>query len=52
MHEAALSGAGAVTVSPDIMLKLAEHPLTDMSVAQFQKDWQSVYGKNKYIYNL
>lgn len=52
VHEVALAGAGAVTVSPDIMLKLAEHPLTDMSVEQFQKDWQSVYGKGKCIYNL
>ena len=52
VHEVALAGAGAVTVSPDIMLKLAEHPLTDMSVENFQQDWQSVYGKGKCIYNL
>ena len=52
VHEVALAGAGAVTVSPDIMLKLAEHPLTDMSVAHFQEDWQSFYGKGKCIYNL
>ena len=52
VHEVALAGAGAVTVSPDIMLKLVEHPLTDMSVENFQQDWQSVYGKGKCIYNL
>jgi len=31
---------------------LAEHPLTDMSIAQFQRDWTGVYGAGKCVYNL
>ncbi len=36
----------------DIMKKLASHPLTDMSVEQFTKDWEGQYGKGKLIHNL
>ncbi len=52
VHEVSLSGCQSVTVTPDMMWKIAEHPLTDMSVEQFEKDWQSVYGMGKKIYNL
>ena len=52
VHEVALAGAESVTVSSDIMWKLAEHPLTDMSVEQFTKDWETLYGKGKCAYNL
>ena len=52
VHEVAVAGCQSVTIAPDIMWKLAEHPLTDMSVAQFTKDWENIYGKDKKIYNL
>ena len=52
MHEVALAGTHSVTVGADIMLKLARHPLTDMSVEQFTKDWTAQYGDVKCIYNM
>ena len=52
VHEVALAGTHSVTVGSDIMWKLARHPLTDMSVDQFVKDWNDQYGEGKKIYNL
>lgn len=52
VHEVALTGAQSVTVNPEIMDKLLEHPLTDWSVEQFIKDWETVYGKGKVTNNL
>lgn len=52
VHEVALTGAQSVTVGSEILWKLAEHPLTDMSVEQFTKDWENQYGTGKYIYNM
>lgn len=51
VHEVSLAGCQSVTVAPDIMWRIAEHPLTDMSVELFHKDWQSIYG-NKCVYQL
>lgn len=47
VHSCSLSGAQAVTVNPEILDKMLEHPLTDWSVDQFIKDWESVYGEGK-----
>ena len=52
VHEVALAGTHSVTVGSDIMWKLARHPLTDMSVEQFTKDWTEQYGSGKCIYNM
>lgn len=52
VHEVALTGAQSVTVNAEIMDKLLEHPLTDWSVEQFIKDWETVYGKGKVTNNL
>ncbi|GAA0742994.1 fructose-6-phosphate aldolase [Clostridium oceanicum] len=52
VHEVALTGAQSVTVNAQIMDKLLEHPLTDWSVEQFIKDWETVYGKGKVTNNL
>ncbi len=52
VNEVSLAGCHAITISPDLMWKLAEHPLTDMSIELFTKDWCSVYGEGKCIYNL
>lgn len=43
--EVALAGAGASTVSPDVMKKLLAHPATDMSIAGFNSDWKKAFGK-------
>ncbi len=42
MHvvEAAKLGADVVTLPPDVMRKLAQHPLTDKGLAAFLADWQ------------
>lgn len=44
VHAVSLAGAQSVTVNPEIFDKLLEHPITDWSVDQFVKDWESVYG--------
>ncbi len=43
MHvvESALIGADVVTVPPDVMRKLARHPLTDKGLEAFLRDWES-----------
>ncbi len=51
VHECAQVGCHAVTVSPDIFKMLISHPLTDVAIAGFEKDWQGVYG-NKQLLDL
>ncbi len=45
VHTVSLSGAHSITVNPEIMDKMLEHPLTDWSVNQFITDWEGIYGK-------
>jgi len=47
VHSVSLTGAQSVTVNPEILDKMLEHPLTDWSVDQFISDWESVYGRGK-----
>lgn len=47
VHRAALCGCHSVTVAPDVMFNLIKHPLTDVALAGFEKDWTSVYGDKK-----
>lgn len=42
--DTALAGCHYATVSPEVLYALAKHPLTDIAVDGFDKDWQSVYG--------
>ncbi|MCP4178022.1 MAG: fructose-6-phosphate aldolase [bacterium] len=51
VHETILNGAKSVTVNPETFERLLYHPLTDWSIDQFDKDWQSVYG-NKLTLDL
>ena len=44
VHRCASVGCHSVTVSADILRKVISHPMTDAAVADFDKDWQSVYG--------
>jgi transaldolase len=39
--QSALIGADVCTVPPDVLRKLAEHPLTDKGLAAFLADWQA-----------
>lgn len=43
MHviEAALIGADVATIPPDVLRKLAHHPLTDKGLEVFLKDWEN-----------
>lgn len=40
--EAALAGADVATVPFDVFAKLIQHPLTDIGLQRFLKDWQKV----------
>ena len=40
--EAALAGADICTMGMDVLQQLYEHPLTDLAVDQFLKDWAKV----------
>ena len=50
--EVLAAGAHNVTLSPDLVWKLSEHPMTDASVAKFRSAWDSFYGPDKNISNL
>ena len=43
--EVALTGAGAATVSAEVMKKLLAHTTTDTSIAGFTADWKKAFGK-------
>jgi transaldolase len=40
VSQAALAGADVMTAPPEVIRKLAHHPLTDAGLAQFLKDWE------------
>lgn len=42
--ECALAGAGAATVSADVMKKLVQHTTTDTSIVGFANDWKNAFG--------
>ena len=42
--DVALTGAGAATISAEVMRKLLSHTTTDTSIAGFQADWKKAFG--------
>jgi len=40
VSEAALAGADVATIPPDVIRKLAQHPLTDKGLSAFVADWK------------
>lgn len=52
VHEVTLEGADSVTLNPDILESLLNHPLTDSSVSRFVADWENIYGKGKLTVDL
>ena len=52
VNEVSLCGCQAITVSPDVLWKVAEHSLTDLSVQKFTRDWEGVYGEGVCVHNL
>lgn len=49
--QALLSGAMAVTVSPELYTMMLESPLIDSAITKFTEDWAGLYGEKK-IYEL
>ncbi len=45
VNKCASVGCQYVTVGPDILKGVVAHPLTDVAVAGFDKDWAGVYGE-------
>ena len=45
----AMAGCHYATVNPEILYALAAHPLTDIAVQGFDRDWRSVYGDKKVL---
>jgi transaldolase len=39
VHDCAVVGADVITAPPEVIKKLASHPLTDNGLEQFMKDW-------------
>lgn len=44
VHRCALCGCHSVTVSADVLKSLITHPMTDVAVEGFERDWKGVYG--------
>lgn len=44
VHKCASVGCHSVTVSANILKMTISHPMTDMAIAGFDKDWNAVYG--------
>ncbi|WP_029895139.1 fructose-6-phosphate aldolase [Desulfohalovibrio reitneri] len=47
MHiiEAALAGADVATIPYRVLFQLAEHPMTDLGIKQFDEDWEKAFGE-------
>jgi fructose-6-phosphate aldolase 2 len=45
------SGAETVTVAPDLLTTMCSNAVTDLWVANFEKDWEALYGDRR-IYEL
>lgn len=43
--DAACAGAHIATVPYRVLLQMAAHPLTDLGLARFRKDWKDAFGK-------
>ena len=44
VHRCASVGCHSITVSPSILKTVISHPMIDMAIAGFEKDWEKVYG--------
>lgn len=42
VHRVCLSGADAVTISPELYWKMLFHPLTQRSVEEFERNWKAI----------
>lgn len=49
IYEVALTGCDVVTITPDLLYTIINHPYTEKSLVDFKKDWTSKYGEKKII---
>ncbi|WP_321371042.1 transaldolase family protein [uncultured Draconibacterium sp.] len=47
IHRVSMAGAQSATISPDLLFQLVKHPMTDISIAQFEKDGEGLYNVSK-----
>lgn len=47
IHRVCLSGADALTISPELYRKMLFHPLTELSVEEFERDWSAIPGESR-----
>lgn len=45
IHQCAMAGCDSVTISPTLLKTVITHPMTDKAIADFDTDWEAVYGK-------
>ncbi|MCD6355443.1 MAG: fructose-6-phosphate aldolase [Prolixibacteraceae bacterium] len=43
IHRVSMAGAQSATVNPELLLQLIKHPMTDIGIAQFEKDGKGLY---------
>lgn len=49
IHKCALAGCHSVTISADLFQLIISHPMTDVAIAGFEKDWNEQYGDKKIL---
>ena len=52
LEEAALAGADNVTVTLDMLEKMAIHPMTQKTLDTFKEDWEGLFGKGIRVANM
>lgn len=50
--EGTLAGADNVTVTLDLLEKMAIHPLTQKTLDTFKADWESLFGEGMRVANM
>ena len=43
IHRVSMAGAQSATISPELLFQLIKHPMTDISIAQFEEDGKELY---------
>ena len=48
VHELMLAGVGAVTVAPDVVRAMLDHPGTKVAVEEFTSAWEAAFGRRTF----
>ena len=49
VHKSAAAGCHCVTINEEILKLITHHPMTDIAIEGFEKDWARVYGDKKIL---